>query len=91
VSAFEISWSHNLGYRVSVPNLLEEGDRLRVIPVSEHEAEVTRLRAELAFMADPANWLGDPYDQTSTLHGHFTPYEIAVHALAFPESEEGPA
>lgn len=31
----------------------------------------------LRYLADPENWLGDPFDQTSTLHGHFTPYELA--------------
>jgi hypothetical protein len=40
----------------------------------EHEA--------LAYLADPENWLGDPHDQTATLHGHDTPYELAVASLA---------
>lgn len=35
----------------------------------------------LAYLADPDNWLGDPLDQTSTLHGHFTPFELARRAL----------
>lgn len=35
----------------------------------------------LAYLADPGNWLGDPLDQTSTLHGHLTPFEMARRAL----------
>ncbi|MGA2455583.1 MAG: hypothetical protein ABSG93_18915 [Solirubrobacteraceae bacterium] len=47
-------------------------------------------RAALEYLADPENWLGDPLSQESTLHGHDTPYELAVAALAleprYPET-----
>jgi hypothetical protein len=36
----------------------------------------------LRILADPENWLGDPHDQSSTLHGHFTPFELAVASLS---------
>ncbi len=43
--------------------------------------ELARLRAALAYMADPENWAGDPHQITSHLHGHDTPYELARDAL----------
>lgn len=56
----------------------------RVVPVdqlNDVEREMARLRDTLEFLADPESWLGDPHDQTSTLHGHFTPFELACRAL----------
>ncbi len=43
-----------------------------------------RRRAALDYLADRANWSGDPHDQDSTLHGHDTPYELAARAVANP-------
>lgn len=43
----------------------------------------------LAYLADPGNWLGDPLDQTSTLHGHFTPFEMARMALGQEARDDG--
>jgi len=39
----------------------------------------------LRYLADPENWLGDPHDQEATLHGHDTPFELAVMALTAPD------
>lgn len=50
--------------------------------------EVTdEMVAALRYLADRENWLGDPLDQTSTLHGHFTPYELARAALGLEEGK----
>lgn len=57
---FEISWSDDYGYRVSVPRLLEESERLRVIPFSEYAAvaaELERFRGPL--MNEAYTALGD--------------------------------
>jgi hypothetical protein len=39
------------------------------------------FEAALAYLADHESWQGDPHDQTATLHGHFTPFELARKAL----------
>src|ERR1700758_1667502 len=45
--AFEISWHEDFGYRVSVPNLLQPGERLLVAPVGEREQRVKAAADEL--------------------------------------------
>ncbi len=45
-------------------------------------AERDRYKAALEVLADPENWSGKPGTWNSSLYGHFTPYELAVNALA---------
>ncbi len=72
---------------------IEEGQRLRELWREAKErggpfaksiagAELAECRKVLAYLADPENWVGNPHDQTSTLHGHFTPFELALAALS---------
>jgi hypothetical protein len=58
----------------------ERDERFEQLKASEAEAD--RYRVALRYLADRDNWLGDPLGQTSTLHGHFTPYEMALRALS---------
>ena len=46
------------------------------------EARVQVLEEVLRYLADPGSWLGDPHSQETWLHGHDTPFELAVAALA---------
>lgn len=41
---FDLSWDTDHGYRVSRPQLLNHGERIEVLPVSEHELVVQELR-----------------------------------------------
>lgn len=44
--------------------------------------KLARYEAALRVMADAENWLGNPKSIESSLCAHFTPYELAVNALA---------
>lgn len=48
-----------------------------VIPVER----VRPLYEALLYLADEENWLGDPHAYGAPLHGHETPYELAVRVL----------
>jgi len=58
---------------MGVSDVLKELHRL--------ETERDRYRRALAYLANRENWLGDPHSQESMLHGHDTPYELALAAL----------
>lgn len=53
------------------------------------EAAARDFAEALRYLTDPENWLGNPLRQQSTLHGHFTPYELARDALARHPSFSG--
>ena len=55
-------------------------ERLRVIDV-----ERRHYKRALEYLTDRESWLGDPHSQESTLHGHDTPYELALAALDLVE------
>lgn len=59
----------------------------RVEELNDSRTKLDKYRGVLDYMADDANWLGNPHTHDAMLLGHDTPFELARRVLLEPSDE----